>query len=400
MKKILALILVFAILLALVACSGNGNNNNPPANNSPGNAPGSAPGNTPGSAPGNTPDSSPGKAPGGGTIGYYTDDIDPWARREYNLIYYNFGVSNVAFQVQAALEKLGKIYNFKIEQLSANADADAYVTNLQTILMKGVDGLIIDITQELASRVSEILNEYNTPAICMFNSPIDVNGVALIPSVVLNQYYNGQTQMNYLNDHYKDYWGDIDRSKIVLLRMDWSNNMDLVQRAKGSLDRFKELFPGNRDFYGDTAASNPSPEAGFDVATSILSANPDVEYWFITSSIEDVALGTGRAVEALGLTKKALLVSSGAAILPGEWDQGYDGIWIANYSVPPVMYAGIAIFGLFALIEGRATYETLWPEYYRAGDKAPRYTAEASMMSRDNYKEYIANIARTYGLEE
>ncbi len=390
MKKILALVLVLSMALMLVACGA------PAVDKEP------QPSQTPSAAVSETPSQQPAEetpSSDGGTIGYVTDDVDQWARDAYHLVYYNYRPSNVTFQVTEALEQLGKVHNFTVEQLTANGDSDAYVNNLQTILLKEPDGMIIDITQELAPRVSEICTEYEVPAICIFNKAEDVDGVLLIPSVIMDQYYNGRTQMEHLNSVYKDYWGDIDRSKIALLRMDWSQNMDINARAVGAKEKWDELFPGNKEFYGDTAADSLSAEAGFNVANSILSANPDVEYWFIVSSVEDVALGTGRAVEALGLTDRVLMTSSGAAILPGEWDSGYDGIWIANYAVPPFMYAGIATFGLFALIDGRATVETLWPEHYKEGDKAPRYMASAQMMTLDNYKEYLTNIARSFGVE-
>jgi ABC-type sugar transport system substrate-binding protein len=393
MKKILALVLVLTMTLALVACGGSAGSKQPQNTG----APSPSASQTPAQQPAENPSGS--ENPGSGTIGYVTDEIDHWARDPYHIVYYNYRPSNVTFQITDALEELGKVYNFTIEQLSANGDADAYVNNLHTILLKEPDGLIIDITQELSARVSEICTEYEVPAICVFNKAEDVNGSLLIPSVIMDQKYNGRTQMDFLVSVYKDYWGDIDPSKIALLIMDWSQNMDINTRAIGAKERWDELFPNNRYFYGDTAADKLSAEAGFNVANSILSANPDVEYWFIVATVEDVALGTGRAVEALGLTDRVLMTSSGAAILPGEWDAGYDGIWIANYAVPPFMYAGIATFGLFALIDGRATTETLWPEFLQEGDRAARYMANAQMMTLDNYKDYLGEIARSFGVE-
>jgi len=392
MKKFIALILVLAMSLALVACGGSSTGKEPTTTGSPSPSANETP-----SQPAETPSGS--EKPSTGSVGYVTDDVDHWARDPYHIVYYNYAPSNVTFQITDALEKLGEVYNFTVEQLSANGDSDAYVNNLHTILLKEPDGLIIDISQELASRVSEICTEYDVPVICVFNKAEDVNGCLLIPSVIMDQEYNGRTQMEFLNSVYKDYLGDIDRSKIALLVMDWSSNMDLNQRGVGAKKRFEELFPGNKFFYGDTASDSLSAEAGFNISNSILSANPDVEYWFIVSTVEDVALGTARAVEALGLTDRVLITSSGAAILPGEWDAGYNGCWIANYAVPPFMYAGVAVFGLFALIDGRATIETLWPEYHQEGDKAARYMANAEMMTRDNYKEYLSNIARSFGVE-
>jgi ABC-type sugar transport system substrate-binding protein len=306
----------------------------------------------------------------------------------------------VAFQVNAALEELGKVHNFTVEQQTANGDADAFVNNLSTILLREPDGLIIDITSELAPRTADICDEYDIPVVCIYNKCVDADGVEIIPSVVTDQFYNGRTQMEYLNKVYKDYWGDIDRSKINLLIVDWSTNVDIYNRGVGALEKFNELFPGNTYYYGDTGAGDMTADSGFNVANGILSAHPEVEYWFIVGTVEDTTLGAGRAVEALGMDRsKVLMTASGAAILPGEWDAGYDGVWIANYSVPPYMYAGSALFGLFALMDGRATKSTLWQEHFLPGDLAARYSIGADMMTRADYKELLASVAAMFGVQ-
>jgi len=390
-KKIAALSLVLVMSLAmLTACNGGGQSQQPASPSQSEQPP-------PPSQ--SAPPSASAPAASGGTIGYVTDEVDHYARDSYHFIYFNYRPANIIYQVLDALDQLGKKFNFTVEQLTAEGDADRYISDLQTILLREPDGLVIDITMELSSRVSEILRESNTPAICIFNKPIDADGVNLVPALVLNQVQNGITQMKFLESVYKDYWGDIDRSKINLLIMDWSANLDLSARGEGALQEFERLFPGNTHFYGDTSHDTISAEVGFSVATSILSANPNVEYWFIVSTVEDVALGVGRAVEALNMTTdKVLATSSGAAILPGEWEAGYDGVWIANYSAPPVMYAGYAAFGLIAMADGRATMDNLWIDEIDPGDKATCLVLPAEMMTIKNFSTYIADIAARFGI--
>ena len=395
MKKILAIVLVLTMVFALCACATKEEpkDSTPPAS-SPNNS--SAPPASPDASDDDNKDDAPAA---GGTIGYVTDDVDHQARDPYKIVYFNYRPTNVTQQVTAALEKLGAAYNFTIEQLTANGDSDAYINNLTTILIKEPDGLIIDITQELAPRVSEICSEYDTPAICIFNKAVDADGHAIIPSIAIDQFVNGYTQMAHLMSVYKDYWGDIDTSEIALIVLDWSSNMDLSMRGEGALAKWKEEFGDQTNYYGDTAASSLSPDAGYNAINSIISAHPEVKYWFIAATVEDIALGGSRAVEALGKTDCVLMTSSGAATLPGEWDSGYDGVWIANYAVTPFQYAGLATFGLFALIEGRATIETLWPEHFADGDKAARFMVETSMMTLANYKEFTNAVIRSFNME-
>lgn len=394
MKKILAILLALVMVFALVACNSNTSSTSPSTSSSP-----SAPPATENKPPETLPPEAEPVPSGEDTIGFVTDNIDHWARDAYDIVYYNYNVTNLTAQTTDALNLLGAKYNFTVEQLTANGDADAYINNLQTILLKGPDGLLVDISQELAPRVSEILDEYGIPAVCLFNKAVDVDGVELIPSVIMDQFYNGERQLEHLNSVYKDYWGDIDRAEIALLILDWSTNMDINMRAQGAESKWKELFGDQTFYYGDTAAESLSAEAGYNVANSLLAAHPEVKYWFVVGTVEDITLGAGRAIEALGKQDNVLMTASGAAILPGEWDAGYDGCWIANYAVSPFLYSGTGTFGLLAMIDGRATKETLWPDQFLPGDKAPRFMLKANMMTRENYKNYLGDIVKSFGVE-
>ena len=397
MKKFLAILMVIVMATALFACGGT---DKPAVTDAPKDDTPTATA-TPAADPG-TPSATPEAntvAPSTGDVGFVTDDVDHWARDAYNVVYYNYAVSNLTAQTTDALNQLGAAYNFTVEQLTANGDADTYINNLQTILLKGTSGLIVDINAELAPRVSEILAEYDIPAVCLFNRAQNVDGNIVIPSVVMDQYYNGETQMQYLHDVYKDYWGDIDKSEITLLILDWSGSMDINARAQGAEARWKELFGDQTFYYGDTAADSLSSEAGYNVTNSILAAHPEVKYWFIVGTVEDTTLGGSRAVEALGMEDRVLMTASGAAILPGEWDNGYDGIWIANYAISPFMYSGTGVMGLLALMDGRAEMGTLWPDTFLEGDQAARFMLASTMMTRANYKTMLGDVVRSFGVE-
>ena len=421
MKKILAVLLILAMAFALFACSG-GDSGGSPASSSDNSGGGSssnessaAPSAAPSSSAPANPDSSvaaennpvPSELPPEanpfdeieGSVGYVGDNVDHWARPSYHIVYYNYQVTNLTAQITDSLNKLGEVYNFTIEQLTANGDADVFFNNLYTILIKNPDGLITDISQEQASRTAEIIRENDVPCVNLFSRTVDTNDCNLIPTVIMDQFYNGERQLEYLNSVYTDYWGDIDRADITLFVLDFSTNLDINMRGQGAESKWKELFGDQKTIYGDTAAITLSAEAGFEVGNSILATNPDVKYWFIVCTVEDVALGCSRAVEALDMQDRVLITASGASILPGEWDNGYDGCWIANYSVPPFLYAGSGVFGLLALIDGRATVETLWPEYFLPGDQAARFMLGSDMMTRDTYVEFIASFMRNFGVE-
>ena len=415
MKKVIAILLILSMAFLLFAC-GNGkpDGSAPPSSQSPvsqspasqspaSQSPASQSPATQSPAT-QTPISSDEEryvAPTGeaDSAGYVSDDVDHWARRSYNIVYYNHTVTALTAQSTDALNLLGDTYNFTVESLTANGDTDAFFSNLTTILLKKPDGLVVDINPELAPRVADITNEYDIPSVCLFSAATSVDGVCLIPSVILDQFYNGQRQIEYLESVYRDYWGDIDPSEIVLLIVGRTSNRDFVIRQEGALDKWKEFFGDQMYYEVDTASETMSPEGGYNVSNSLLSVHPEVKYWFVMSPLEDLVLGASRAAEALGIDDRVLMTSSGASVLPAEWDAGYDGCWIANYAVSPFYYSGTAIFGLLALIDGRATTATLWPEYFLEGDEAARFSLKADMMTKENYKQYLGDVVRSFGVE-
>lgn len=145
MKKILAVLLVLTMVFALFACTEGGKEGetSPPPPDTPA-------ANIGGDASPDTPSSEDGEMPSGSTVGYVTDDVDHWARDAYHIVYYNYNVTNLTAQTTDALTLLGENYNFTVEQLTANGDADAYINNLQTILLREPDGMVVDISAELA----------------------------------------------------------------------------------------------------------------------------------------------------------------------------------------------------------------------------------------------------------
>jgi len=334
------------------------------------------------------------------TIGYVTDNVDHWARPAYNFTYYTMAASSGSALHIEALKQAGETYNFNITELNANGDSNTYVTNLQTLLLTKPDGLLIDVAPEFQRRVAEIIIESDVPCVAFIDTVRDEEGHTLLPNVVMDNNYNGGRQVDWLNSNYTRYWGeDVDRSEIALLCITWTIGIDLNTRGEGMQSKFKELFPGNPIYIGDAATESFSEEGGYNLVTSNISAHPEVKYWFIACIIEEFALGASRAVEAMQKEDCVLITSSGASILPAQWDEGYDGVWVANYSVSPYQYMLYSVFGLIALCDGRATYETLWPDYIREGDKAANFDLHADMMTRDNYKQYLGDIVRSFGME-
>ena len=296
------------------------------------------------------------------------------------------------------MKSMQKVLNFTCKDYSASSDADTFINNLTIAAQEKYDGYVIEPDVTIFPRITEVMGELKIPYIFTINSYRDANGGNLVPTIILNQHKNGNTQAQWFFDNYKKYWKDANAKDIALLTIEYSTNPDLIERINGVKDKFKELFPGNKIIVGDTAGSTLNEQTGFDKASAILSANPDVKYWFIDGCVENYGAGAARATETLGLTAKTLIVTSGANILPKEWDAGYKGNWVASYAVYNYNYIVPALSGLIALIDGRATQETLWPENKTPKDKCATYLAGDQMVTIDTYKTVQAKIAQEYGV--
>ncbi len=53
------------------------------------------------------------------------------------------------------------------------------------------------------------------------------------------------------------------------------------------------------------------------------------------------------------------------------------------------------IMGVIAMIAGRATAETIWPEYKPAGQNYPNVVVKSSLLTVDNYKQFLADLAKS-----
>ena len=333
-----------------------------------------------------------------GTVGYITDDVDHFARDTYKLGYFYYAPAALEMLHFQAIQNMQSVLNFEATEFSGNDDADTYIQNLEVAAVQGYDGFVIESHADCFDRMYDVLSELDVPYVYTVNSYRDENGANLVPTVVLNQFVNGQTQTQWFYDHYSDYWGEIDESKVVLLSVEYSTVPDLGIRADGVKDKFEELFPGNEIMIADCAGQKLNEQVAYDQVAAVLSGNPDVEHWFIAGTVENFGQGAARAVEAGGKEDITLILTSGANILPIEWDAGYDGCWVASYAVYNYNYVVPALCGVIALIDGRATWETLWAESREEGDICTAYIAGDQMITIDTYKSVEADIAKEFGV--
>lgn len=400
LSKILALVLALVMMLSLVACGGNSNK---PANDA---ADDTANDSANTESTDNTADDSDtadnsGDSAASGTVGYVTDDVDNSARDKYHFVYCFTASSALTDSMMNSWKKMENRWNFDVEEMSGEGDSEAYVQGLEVVADRGdVDGFFIDCNPILANRVIELLDDFGIPYVCMFNPFVDDDGHAIAPALALDQYQAGYDSVDYYCQNYGMYWGDdfdVNSDKIGCLSLDWSTSQPLTDRCRGSEEAFLKTFPNGKIVVADgVTAGHINAETGYDLTSQLMTANTDIEYWIVNACVEDYAQGAARFVETLPSQDNILITTVGSTILPGEWDSGYDGAFKSCYAIADMAYAGPAACGLIALVDGRATFDTLWAERRADGDKATIWIADSIIMTKDNYAGYMSSYDEIY----
>jgi ABC-type sugar transport system substrate-binding protein len=394
MKKILVFLLALALVFSAAACGGQ----------SAGDSGASTAANT--TAAPNTTAASGNSAPApasGGEVGTIDEEVDYFARPAYKFVYAHYDNNLLEQQMYDAFMAIAPVYNFELTRMSGDTDDETYVTNLETLIDRGdIDGFIIETTNSVQNAVLDLMNDCGIPYVNLFTEYFDAGGKVVTPTIGLPQRQTGYESLKYLTDHYKEYWGDVDTGEIGLITIDFSVSTALNDRILGIEDAFREAFPGNENiFYNDSFAAGQSAwftlEGGYDPTAQTISSHPEVKYWMVSSCLENYSQGAARAADDLNRNDTMLISTVGHPMLEQEWDNGYDGAWKCAVAISNYAYATPEILGLTALCDGRATPETLWPEFKKEGDQCAVWYADYSIVTKDTYKAYLAEIDAKYG---
>ena len=394
MKKVFAVLLAILMVLTLFAC--NKTTGEPSTAPETSTAPSAEPSTEPSAEPSADESTSPMTdiTQNADEIGFFESGVDPQSRDTYEIVHmYPFTLLLYELMTQCFDHFSGRL-NCNITPSTSEADYDKFIQNIEVLASQGnTDGFIVVIDADTAVRIKEVLDESGVPYLAWCNSVRDENGSEIIPCVGLAQYEASATTVQWLYDNCQTYWGDIDTSKIALLNSNASSNADLNDRAVGAEDKFNELIPNNAGVFTIDMVNDFSQDTAYNKAAATFSANPDIEYWFSTNTVEMYSQGVARAVEQLQLDDKVLITDVGSDILCSEWESGYDGSWVSCLAISNYLYAAPALCGMVALIDGTATWDSLWSDMRAPGDEYTFYGAANSMITKDSYKDYFNTYA-------
>ncbi len=402
MKKLLAILLALLMVVSLFACGGGGSKEETKPD-----APADNPSDTTPSGddkePAETPDETP--ADDGGakanTIGFYEDALAS-EHDTYNFVFIHLAVTQLCSDEANAMAEFQDRLNFKLTEVNASGDSDKLITMVEEYCIDEVDGLIIDAGYNI-TRIDEICADYGIPYVTL-NNPLYTNEtdrVCMAPCVVIDSYSSGGELVKWMVEHYKDYWGEVDTSKIGYIGGTFSASVDIQYRVEGGKAAFLEAFPENESkaFFADCVTNTLNVDTAYGLISDLITANKDIEYWIIVAAAGDIGTGAARAVENLGLEKTCLIGSVPGSTLMAEWQTGYEGCWVCCVDFRYLDMACQALSGLIALADGRATMDNLWEEYRAPTDLRTKYPNPCSVLTAQTFKTFYEELYEEYGFE-
>jgi hypothetical protein len=92
--------------------------------------------------------------------------------------------------------------------------------------------------------------------------------------------------------------------------------------------------------------------------------------------------------------------TAGGTGLINHWDAGEVSAWKSAIFTDQRLYAEPIFNGLYAMIAGKATPETLWPEWINKakGDKYASLVLPSTTIMQDMYKDYLSFVDKYTGI--
>ena len=320
---------------------------------------------------------------------------DPFSRDTYKIVNINIMQTQFGAAMDECYIQLGEKLNYEYTHLNSNSDIDNFMTNIETCAAQDYDGMIIQGDFTTQDRIFEIVEENDIKFIPGLSPFVDADNNYVMSSVVMDSYDLGGDALEFMVDNFGKYADDsIDMKDIGVITITFSTVTDLNARVNGALARYTELYPElveTNYFANDTVnfgATAVSAQAAYDTVAPTVSAHPEMKGWIVFGAIEDFAAGASRALESLDKQGSAVVTSCAATTLMSEWENGYEGVWIAGIDTPPIQWADATVNGLLAIIDGTATPETLWTSLRESGQTYTVIKLPYTIVEKDLYQEY------------
>ncbi|SHI15821.1 ABC-type sugar transport system, substrate-binding protein, contains N-terminal xre family HTH domain [Sporobacter termitidis DSM 10068] len=336
--------------------------------------------------------------------GFFDPTVDYTKHPRYKIVYLMISSGTLYDAMSKSYNNWADRMNCDYTDWTANADLDLYIETLQTYAIQGIDGFLLDADLSLYPRIEEITKELNIPWMSGMAAPQDDSGALIHPTVVFDNARMGVQMASWVIDYAKKTWPNAAASEIGMLSMDFSIVPVIHARTTGAQSVWKQYYPEQSAhfFIADGVVGTLDSDTGYNLAEAIFAMNPNIKYWLICAFFDDYASGAAKAAAASGMSDRCVIIDVGGAALVNNWDNGENSSWKASVFASQALYAEPIVGGLYALMEGTATPETLWPDWVNknAGDKYATIQTPVAVITQDNYQEYLEWVDSYTGFNE
>jgi ABC-type sugar transport system substrate-binding protein len=395
MKRVLAIFIAMIMVFTLFACEGGGTTTSP----SP--KPSASPSTKP-TAPATSGAPASESPKGAVDIGFFDPSIDYTKTERYKIAYMYSGTSFLYDMFAKAFEAWALRMNVEFNSFSAT-DADQFLTTIQTYADQGYDGLLVDPDSTTYPAVVEALNDNNMPWMGCMSPALDDNGKLAHPSVGFDNYSFGYDMFKWCIDYAKANWPDATPENTGGLFIGYSVVPLLELRHTGTQTAWKDAgYPDKNYFFQDGVTGDMTTQTGYNLAATTMAANPQIKYWIGCGFFDDYSVGIARAAADAGKADTTVCSTAGGSTLINQWDAGEESSWKSAIFTDQRLYGEPIFCGLYAMITGQATAETLWPQWVNkgAGETYASLLLPSTTITKDMYKDYLAFVDQYTGIEQ
>lgn len=338
-------------------------------------------------------------------VGFFDPTIDYVSQKKYKVAYLTADYSIMYDLMSMEFEKWAERLNCDYSFYSAS-DTDVFFSIVEEYAAQGYNGLLVDPDYDGYQRTSEIMNELGMPWMLGMTAQHNLHGKDLLhPSILYDNANMGVQMATWVINYAKKTWPNAAENQIGMISLDYSIVQVIHERTTGAQSVWNATYPGQKSHFFIADGSDIgdlTEDTAYSLTANILAANPSIKYWLICPFFDDYAIGADRAVTDKGLASQSVVTSCGGANLINNWDQGKNSCWKSAVYTPTAFYAEPMICGLYALMNGKATPDTLFLAWINknAGDKYATLMMPTIMITQDNYKEYLEWVDVYTGFNE
>lgn len=279
----------------------------------------------------------------------------------------------------AAAEAAANAAGYDFIYVDAKMSPEEYLRALDNAVANNAAGVVTCIPDQTLSRAAvDILEAAGIPVVAA-DDALEEDGVKIAPWVGINAYVIGEANGEWLANYVKENGLENDPDTALLI-MTMDTVSSCVPRAEGEYDKFTELcpsFPKDRIFKADYDGTT---DKGYTAADAIFTAHPEVKTWLVTGANEEGTIGALRALEAAGKADNACVVGLGAYMAKDEWNTNgaNSGMKASAYFSSDSVGAG-SVEVLLDIIEGN--------------EPAMETAVDAVVVTPETYKDVMGKYA-------